>query len=335
VTRNRRQRGVGALIHVIQLGPVLVLAVLCVVMSFASPYFLTEINITNLLQASVVVAVLAIGQLLVILTGGIDLSSGAVVVLTGVVGAKFAHSVTDNGLLTVLVMLSLGGFVGLINGILIEKVRLGSSFVITLGVFSVAQGAAYVISGGATITGMPTLVRDVGGGYVGQIPTAALVALGAGVFAYLMTSRMTWGRWIYAVGGNRDAASRVGMPVKAVSISVFVFSGIAAGLGGVFATGLTDAGAPTSGFSTALDAIAAVIIGGTALTGGRGTVWGALVGALILGTIHNALNLLNVDTNWEPIVLGIVLILAVGMDQARGALETRLRLVEARSAGGP
>jgi len=325
--------GVGTLIHVIQLGPVLVLVLLCVVMSVLSPYFLTALNISNLLQASVIVAVLAIGQLLVILTGEIDLSVGAVVVLTGVIGAKFAHEVSNSALLTVTIMLGAGALVGLINGLLIEKVRIGSSFVVTLGTFSIASGASFVISGGATITGMPQFIQDVGGGFVGRIPIAALVVLGVAVVGYLMTSRLRWGRWLYAVGGNREAATRVGMPVEAVSISVFVLSGIAAGMAGVFATGLTDSGAPSSGFTGVLDAISAVVIGGAALTGGRGTVWGALVGALILGTIHNGLNLLNVDTNWEPIVLGVVLLIAVGMDQARAHLETRLRLVAARQQG--
>lgn len=327
------RRGISLLVQAIQLGPVLVLALLWIAMAFASPYFLTTINISNLLQASVIVGVLAVGQLLVILTGAIDLSAGAAVVLVGVVGAKFAHGVSDSALLVVLVMLGLGGFVGLVNGLIIEKARLGSAFVVTLGTFSIAQGIAYVVSGGATITGMPHFIDQVGGGYVGRVPIAALVALGAGIVAYLMTSRMRWGRWIYAIGGSRDAATRVGMPVRAVSMSVFVFSGFAAGLGGIFSAGLTDSASPSGGFSTALDAIAAVIIGGAALTGGRGTVWGALVGALILGTIHNGLNLLNVDTNWEPIVLGVVLILAVAMDLARARFETRLRLIEARQQG--
>jgi ribose transport system permease protein len=135
------------------------------------------------------------------------------------------------------------------------------------------------------------------------------------------------------VGGNRDAGERVGIPVRAVSISVFVLGGLAAGLAGVIQAGLTDAGTASSGFNAELDAISAVVIGGATLTGGRGTVFGTLVGALILGTIHNGLNLLSVNLNWEPIVLGSVLILAIGADRVRATLETRRRLRAAHADG--
>jgi ribose transport system permease protein len=324
------RNGLTALVRVIQLGPVLVLTALWVLTSFLSPYFFTSLNISNLLMASVIVAVLAIGQLLVMLTGAIDLSAGAVLVVTGIVGAKFAHGVSDDGVLAVAVMLATGASAGLVNGLLVEKARLASSFIVTLGTLSVAQGVGFVITDGETATGFPKLVREVGGGYVGRIPIAALVVLGVAVLAYVMTSRVRWGRWIYAMGGNREAASRAGIPVQAVSISVFVLSGVTAGIAGVFAVGLTDSAPPSASFNSLLDAVSAVVIGGAALTGGRGTVWGTIVGALILGTVHNALNLLNVDTNWEPIVLGTVLLVAVGMDLARGRLETRLRLAAAR-----
>ncbi len=327
---SRQRLGIGVLVRVIQLGPVLVLALLVLAMSFLSSYFLTTLNFSNLLQAAAVPAALALGQLLVILAGGIDLSAGSVMILASVVGAKFAHGVTRDGLATVAVMLGVGTLFGLANGLLIERVRIGSAFVVTLGTFSVANGATYVISGGATTTGMPALIDKLGGGYFGRVPVAAVVVLGLGVLMWMLTTRMRFGRWIYAIGGNRDAARRVGMPVERASIAIFALSGLAAAVAGVFVTGLTDAGAPNLDFTSELDAISAVVIGGAALTGGRGTVWGTLVGALILETIHNALNLLNVDTNWEPIVLGVVLLTAIGLERVRSHLETRLRLVEAR-----
>jgi ribose transport system permease protein len=325
--------GVGVLLRVIQLGPLVVLAVLWVVMSFASPYFLTTLNITNLLQATAVVAILALGQLLIILIGGIDLSAAAVMALVTVVGAKVTHGVSSDGAIVIAAMLATGLLAGLTNGLLVEKVRLASPFVVTLGTLSIAQGIAYVVSGGATITGLPSIVDQLGSGRVGEIPISALVVAALALLALALTARMPWGRWIYAVGGNRDAAVRSGIPVKAVSISVFVLGGLAAGVAGIFTAGLTDAGAPSQSFTVELDAISAVVIGGAALYGGRGTVFGTMVGALILGTIHNGLNLLNVNTSWEPIVLGTVLILAVGMDLARGQLETRLRLAQARRQG--
>jgi ribose transport system permease protein len=327
------RRGTSVALLVIQLGPALVLLLLWVVMAFASPYFLTGTNISNLLQATAVVAVVAIGQLLVILTGAIDLSAGAAIALCTVLGAKFAHGVTDNGLVVIVVMLAVGGGVGIANGLLVERAALGSPFVVTLGMLSIATGFSYVVSDGSTIVGMPSLVDTIGTDDVAGVPISSVVVLGVAALAYALTTHVTWGRWIYAIGGNREAASRVGIPVRAVSASVFIFSGLSVGVAGVFSAGLTDSGAPSVGFNTELDAISAVVIGGATLMGGRGTVFGALVGALILGTIHNGLNLLSVNTNWEPIVLGAVLILALAMDQARQRLETRLRLVEARQQG--
>jgi ribose transport system permease protein len=302
-------------------------------MAFASPYFLTGANISNLLQATAVVAVVAIGQLLVILTGAIDLSAGAAIALCTVLGAKFAHGVTDSGVVVILVMLAVGAGVGIGNGLLVERAALGSPFVVTLGMLSIATGLSYVVSDGSTIVGMPSLVDTIGTDDLVGVPISSVVVLGVAAIAYALTTHMTWGRWIYAIGGNREAASRVGIPVRAVSASVFIFSGLSVGVAGVFSAGLTDSGAPSLGFNTELDAISAVVIGGATLMGGRGTVFGALVGALILGTIHNGLNLLSVNTNWEPIVLGAVLILALAMDQARRRLETRLRLLEARQQG--
>jgi ribose transport system permease protein len=323
----------GLALRALALGPLLILAALWLLLSILSPYFFTSLNITNLLQASSVVAILATGQLLIILTGAIDLSAGAVVALATVVGAKLAQSVTHSGVAVIAAMLATGAMVGLANGLLIEKARLGSSFVVTLGMLSIATGAAYVIADGSTITGLPPLVDHVGSDDVGGLPISALVVIGFAAAVALLTARLQWGRWIYMVGGNRAAGERVGIPVRAVSMSVFVLGGLAAGLAGVIQAGLTDSGTASSGFNAELDAISAVVIGGATLAGGRGTVFGTLVGALILGTIHNGLNLLSVNLNWEPIVLGSVLILAIGADRVRASLETRLRLRAAHADG--
>jgi ribose transport system permease protein len=320
------RHGSAIALRLVALGPLLILAALWVLLSILSPYFFTTLNITNLLQASSVVAILATGQLLIILTGAIDLSAGAVVALTTVVGAKLAQSTTHSGPVVIAAMLATGCAVGLANGLLIEKAKLGSSFVVTLGMLSIATGVAYVVADGSTITGLPALVDDIGSRDVRGLPISALLVIGFAAAVAVLTMRLQWGRWIYAVGGNRDAGERVGIPVRTISISVFVLGGLAAGLAGVIQAGLTDSGTASSGFNSELDAISAVVIGGATLTGGRGTVFGTLVGALILGTIHNGLNLLSVNLNWEPIVLGSVLILAIGADRLRAGFETRLRL---------
>jgi ribose/xylose/arabinose/galactoside ABC-type transport system permease subunit len=328
------RHGSGLALRALALGPLLILAALWLLLSILSPYFFTTLNITNLLQASSVVAILATGQLLIILTGAIDLSAGAVVALSTVVGAKLAQATTHSGLVVIAAMLATGATVGLANGLLIEKARLGSSFVVTLGMLSIATGAAYVVADGSTITGLPPLVDEIGSNDVAGVPFSALVVLAFAAAIALLTARLRWGRWIYMVGGNRDAGERVGIPpVRAVSMSVFVLGGLAAGLAGVIQAGLTDSGTASSGFNAELDAISAVVIGGATLTGGRGTVFGTLVGALILGTIHNGLNLLSVNLNWEPIVLGSVLILAIAADRLRAGFETRLRLRAASTDG--
>lgn len=329
-----KQRGIAALIRLIHLGPLLVLILFWIVMSLASPHFFSTLNISNLALATAIPAALALGQFLVILTGGIDLSAGAVYVLATIVGAKLAEGVTSSAIVVIAAMIGVGALVGLINGILIEYVRVGTSLIVTLGTLSCVTGAAYVVSGGGTILGFPSLIGTIGSGYVGSdIPIAALIVAGLAILTYLASARFRWGRWVYAIGSNRDAAARVGVPVRPVVVSVFILSGVAAGIAGIFSAGLTNAASPVVTFNAELDAISAVVIGGAALAGGRGSVWGTMAGALILGTIHNALNLLDVNTNWEPIVLGAVLLLAIGLDRARNQLEIRLRLLEARMAG--
>jgi ribose transport system permease protein len=328
-----RTRTLEASLHLIRLGPLLVLIAFWVAMSFLSPYFLSTINFSNMLQAAAIPAALALGQLLVILTGGIDLSAGAAYVLVGVLGAKFTNGVTDNGFAVIVFMLAIGLLVGLINGVLVEYVRVASSFVVTLGTLSIVTGAVYIASSGDTVTGLPAIVQSIGGGYFGKVPIAAVVVAGLALIAAVATTCIRWGRWVYLIGNNREGAARAGIPVRVVCLSVFALSGLAAGVAGIFEAGLTNAGSPTVSLNSELDAITAVVIGGAALAGGRGTVWGTVIGSLMIETIHNALNLLDVNSNWEPVVLGAVLLLAVGMERGRGHLETQMRLLEARLAG--
>jgi ribose/xylose/arabinose/galactoside ABC-type transport system permease subunit len=316
----------------IELGPGVILAGLWVALSLASPYFLTSLNFTNMLQASAVVAVLAIGQLVVLLTGGIDLSVGSTVALAGIVGAKLAQH-GAGGVEVAAAMLAIGAAVGLVNAIIIVTLRFGSPFVVTLGMLSAVSGIAYVVSNGNTINAMPQLVTTIGAGKWLGLPVSTFVVAGVALLFWVLTTYARWGRWVYAIGGNREAAKRLGIPVEGVSMSVYVLNGLTAGVAAIFAAGITGSGYPTAGQQAELSAISAVVIGGAALTGGRGTVLGALVGALILATITNGLNILNVNTNWSPVVLGGVLVLAVGADLLRGRLGTKLRLAEARQQG--
>jgi ribose transport system permease protein len=316
---------------VIRIGPGLMLVAVVIVIASLSPVFLSTRNIGNVLSQSAVIAVLALAQLLVIITRGIDLSVGSTLALSAVVGA-LVFSSTPSGLLVVLAMLATGALVGAINGTVFVWGRLPHPFIITLATLSVARGLALWLSGGQPLQGMPEIVRNIGGGSLGWFPYSGFVVAGLALLALLLTTRLVWGRWIYAVGGNPDGALRAAIPTKRVVISVYVLSGLAAGIGGVITSGRLNGGSPTFGELAELDTIAAVVIGGASFLGGRGTVTNALVGALMIGVIRNGMNLLNVDAFLQPIVIGVVIVLAVELDVVRGQFERRLRVMKAAQA---
>jgi ribose transport system permease protein len=179
---------------------------------------------------------------------------------------------------------------------------------------------------------MPDIVNWIGGGSIGWLPVSAILVLGIAFLVFILTTRIVWGRWIYSVGGNPEAARRTGIPVNKVLISVYVLSGLMAGIAGIITAGRLNAGSPTFGELAELDSIAAVVIGGASFLGGRGTVVNALVGALMIGVIRNGMNLLAVDAFFQLIVIGVVIVLAVEADVLRGYLEGRLRVAQAARA---
>lgn len=316
---------------VIRVGPGLMLLVVVLVLALLSPVFLTTRNLGNVLGQSAVIAVLALAQLLVIITRGIDLSVGSTMALSAVVGA-LVFQATPSTLLVIVAMLLTGTLVGAVNGTAFVYGRLPHPFIITLATLSVARGLALWLSGGQPLRGMPQLVQDLGGGFVGWLPISAFVVGGLALLTLLLTKRMVWGRWIYAVGGNPDGALRAAIPVRGVVVSVYVLSGLAAGVAAIISSGRLNGGSPTSGELLELDTIAAVVIGGASFLGGRGTVANALIGALMIGVIRNGMNLLNVDAFLQPIVIGVVIVIAVELDVIRGWLEQRLRVAQAARA---
>jgi ribose transport system permease protein len=220
--------------------------------------------------------------------------------------------------------------VGLVNGVLFVKGRIPHPFIVTLATFTLVRGVALWLSDGRPIQEMPTVIQVIGGDSIlGWLPISSFVVAGVAVAVWLLATRVVWGRWIYAVGGNPEAARRTAIPMSTILISVYVFSGLTAGIAGLLTAGRTNAGAPTFGALAELDAIAAVIIGGASFLGGRGKVSHALVGALMIGVIRNAMNLANLEAFFQLIVLGIVIIVAVESDVLRGHLENRLRLIQA------
>jgi ribose transport system permease protein len=315
----------------LRLGPALILLVLCTVVSLTTPIFLTSRNIGNVFSQTAVIAVLALGQLLVIITRGIDLSVGSTIALSSVVGAiVYVH--VHSSLLVILAILATGVAVGTANGVVYVFGRVPHPFIVTLASLSVVSGIALWAAQGQPIPGMPHAVQVVGGGTIGWLPYSTFVVLGLALAGLVLMSSLVWGRWLYAVGGNPDAARRTGVPVKKVLISVYMLSGLMAGVGGLITAGMTDTGSPTFGQLSELDSIAAVIIGGAAFAGGRGNVGNALVGAFTIGVIRNALNLHAVNAYYQLIVIGLVIVLAVEADVIRGHVEGRLRLAAAMRA---
>jgi ribose transport system permease protein len=330
--RLDRYQGLRLGLTVLRLGPALGLLVLILVLNQLSPIFLSTRNVGNILAQTSVIAVLAIGQLLVIVTRGIDLSVGSTLALGTVVGALVFQQVPST-LAVVAAMLLTGAAVGTVNGVVFVKGHLPHPFIITLATLSIARGLALWLSDGSPIQGMPEPIQALGDpSLFGWLAPSAFVVAGIALAGVILTTRMVWGRWIYAVGGNPDAARRTGIPVNGVLISVYVLSGLLAGAAAILTAARTNAGAPTFGALAELDAIAAVVIGGASFLGGRGHIGNALVGALVIGVIRNGMNLLNVETFFQPMVIGVVIVIAVEGDVLRGYLEDRFRVLQAARA---
>jgi len=296
--------------------PLLGLAVMCGVLGAISPDFRTADNAINILRQSAVNALLALGQLLVILTAGIDLSVGSIL---GVCSVAFAlllkASVPMPAALAA--TLALGLLLGLTNGLLLTRLHLPHPFVSTLGMMNAARGAALILSGGYPISDLPDSARWLGAGALGPVPSPVVVMLVTYLLFYLVLRFTLFGRDVYAIGGNPEASRLAGIPVAARLNVVYMLSGGLAALAAIVVAGRMNSGFPLAGAGAELDAIAAVIIGGSSFFGGVGTVAGTLIGALIMAVLRNGLNLLNVSSYWQMVVVGLVIIWAVWVDVLR------------------
>jgi ribose transport system permease protein len=306
----------------------LILIGLCVAMTIASPFFLTGRNIQNLGVQASIVAALALGQLLVVIVRGIDVSVGSVIAFSAMVGAVVAGG---SGLLIVVVILLAGAAIGVLNGGLIVLGKLPQPLIVTLASLGIARGLAQILNDGETIVGLPPVVTTLGGGFVGPFPVPVLIILGAATVLWALTTRTQWGRWLYAVGGNLEAAKRLGVPTGKVVMSAYVICGLMAGLAGLLTAGRTDSATPLAGAGLELDAVTAVIIGGASLFGGRGSVFNALIGALVLGVIRNGLDLLSVEPFYQTVTIGVVIVIALEIDVIRGRFEDRLRVIRSQA----
>jgi len=316
-------------LRLLAIGPALILVLLAAAMSLVAPNFLTPGNISNILAQTAVIAIVAIGQQLVILTRGVDLSVGANLALASVVGG-LVFRVVDSAPAVIAAMLAAGSTVGAINGVAYVFGRLPHPFIITLATLSVCRGLALELAADhTTMRGMPAVVTLIGGDSTFGVPNSFFVVVAVAGLAFVLSKTMVWGRWMFAVGGNPEAAREMGIPVKGVLASTYVISGFLAGLGGVLLAGRTAATSPLYGNLLELDTIAAVIIGGASFLGGRGHLGHALVGAVMIGVIRNALNLLSVNVFFQMIAIGLIIVVAVEADVLRDRLEARARTLQA------
>jgi ribose transport system permease protein len=292
------------------------LLIIAAVIALLEPQFFTPSNLLNIGRQASVLVIVSCGMTMVILSGAIDLSVGSAVALCSVVGASLATNVGLSAPLTIAAMVSLGAVIGAVKGALIAWGGI-NSFIVTLGMMTVLRGMALTFTGGYPISGVPDAVRFLGFGVVGGVPMPLIVAAAVFVLVALILSRTVLGRHIYAIGGNETSSLIAGVPLSLTRLMVFVVSGALCGLAAIVLLGRLGAGLPTAAQGMELDAIAAVILGGSSLFGGRGSVFGTLFGALILAVLQNGLNLMGVNSFIIQILSGVIIILAVLLDRFR------------------
>jgi len=298
-----------------QAGLLLALVALCVILSLLSPVFFTALNIKNVLRDAALVAIAGIGMVMVILLGEIDLSVGSTQAVAGIIAVAVLNTY-DSVMLALGAALVAGAFVGLINGLLITRAHI-NSLIATLGMMAILRGSAMVSTGAVSLQGTVDSFVDVGTGHWGPLPIPVVIAaVLLGLFLYVL-HYTTFGRYIYAIGGNPQAARLSGLPVEGTRIAVFVLAGALAALSAFILASRLNSGQPNAGLGFELQVIAAVILGGISLTGGVGTLAGALIGILMLTVLSNGLVLLNVSSFYHDIARGFVIILAVYLDTRR------------------
>jgi ribose/xylose/arabinose/galactoside ABC-type transport system permease subunit len=302
----------------VRLESLVVLGVLIVVLSILSPYFLSVSNFLNILLATSVIGVLAYGATFVIAAAGIDLSLGSVLGLSGVVGALSINALGLPWPLGLVACLATGAFCGWINGLLNARAGI-PAFIVTLGMLGVARGLALVLTNGVPVYGLDDAVVYIGQGRPFGVPFPVFIFLAAGAICHFVLAYTRFGKYALVIGDNEAAARAMGVRVQRHRIALYSLSGMMAGLAGLLFMARTNAGDPTGGFNYELTAITATILGGTNLFGGRATIVGTLIGALIMGVLQNGLNLLAVSSFYQQMAIGTVLVLAVWLDQANRA----------------
>ncbi len=305
-------------------GIVIALVVLCVALSIFNEYFLTTRNILNVLRQTSINGILAIGMTYVILTRGIDLSVGSVVALAGVISAAFATTSSVAGMaggpypagLAFAVGIAVGIGTGTVCGTLVARFNV-PAFVATLGMLSAARGLTLIAADGRPVPALTDSYRWIGTGDIAGIPLPVVIFAIVFLASWYVLSSTRFGRRVYAAGGNPHAAKVSGINVRRIRLTVYIISGALAGLAGMILAARTGSALPQAGIAYELDAIAAVVIGGTSLAGGVGHVAGTLIGALLIGVVNNGLDLMGVESYYQQVIKGVLIVAAVLLDQSR------------------
>lgn len=289
------------------------LLALCVIISIITPRFLNVNNLLNVLTQVSVNAVIAIGMSFVILTGGIDLSVGSILAITGAISASIIVK-SSSVFLAIVATIIIGALIGAFNGIIVSKGKI-QPFIVTLAAMTIFRGVTYVFTNGTPISGLGKNFTFIGNAKVLGIPFPVIITLIVFLIAYYIINETRFGRYVYALGGNEDSTRLSGINTDRIKMIVYVVSGIAAAISGVIVTSRIGSASPNAGSGYELDAIAAVVLGGTSLSGGEGSITGTIIGAMIIGVLNNGLNLMNVSPFYQSIVKGLVILLAVLIDK--------------------
>lgn len=303
--------------YIKKFGPLIGLSLLCFILTCLSDKFLTIMNMSNISRQVSINALLSLGMLLPILTAGIDLSVGAILALSIMTMGFFVVNLGVDPFWGIVICLGFGALLGWINGMLLTKLRLPHPFISTLGMMNVNRGMALILTGAAPIVGFPFVIQYLGNEDLFSVPVSFILVVVMYVLFHFLLTRTSTGRYIYAIGGSKEAARLSGIDVNRVLILVYTVSGFMSGLAGLVLVGRVNSAFPLAGLGYELDAIAACIIGGASFFGGIGNVWGTLIGSLIIAILRNGLNLLNVSADLQMAVIGVVIIVAVYIDVLR------------------
>lgn len=311
---------------------VLIVLGLSVILSLASPVFLTPSNLLNVVRQVCVSTLLSIGFTIALASGQMDLSIGTLMGLCGMILAKLVKEAGMPLLPAILIVLAVAVVGGMLNATIISLFSV-PPFIVTLATQSIFKGANYLISDLVPVSGLPENLLFLGQGYLGGIPIPVYIMLLVVVIAWVLMNRTKFGRYVLAMGGNAEAARAAGINIKKTSYGVFICCALCAGIASVIMTGRTGSAQVSAGVGMEMDAIAAVVIGGTSMNGGCANIWGTLFGCLLVGIVNNGMNLLGIDTNWQVIAKGLLILFAVVIDVVSSRAQAA-RLNKAAKSGG-